>query len=171
MNLLIIGCSLGLFIYVNTYFMVKISAVINGTVYTNPTPILPCDTYYCDQAAYNFINYYSTYQQCNVRNCQSIICGSYDCNNIQSQGINTFYACQGICGVPLSKVPVPSTVQVSFILAICSAAFLGVGILIGILYGIISVICFKGELTSLEKWGLLLTWVWPKLKYYAFRRR
>ena len=36
-NLLIIGSSLGLFAYVNTYFVVEIADVINGSVFDKTT--------------------------------------------------------------------------------------------------------------------------------------
>jgi hypothetical protein len=61
-------------------------------------------------------------------------------------------------------------VQTAYIISIVAAGLFGLGLLIGILYGIIASVC-ASSLTFTERIGLLLTWLWPKLKYYAFRRR
>lgn len=81
MNLLIIGSCIGLFAYVNTYFIIKIANLMDGSIYSKTTETFSCDEYYCDQTAYNFINYYSNYQKCNTRNCGLVICGNYNCSN------------------------------------------------------------------------------------------
>ena len=144
-NLLIVGCSLGLFIYVNIYFLIQVSYLVDGSIYNKTTQTFSCNSYYCDQTAYNFINYYSNYVQCNKRNCQDIICSNYQCNNDNYivQDINYYYACQNICG-PISQSPVPNVVKVAYILAICSACCLGTAILLGMAYGIIAGCCTKG---------------------------
>lgn len=58
----------------------------------------------------------------------------------------------------------------SYIVALLGVGFFGLGIVIGIVYGLIAGLCGK-DLTFSERLGLMLTWLWPKLKYYAFRRR
>ena len=55
-------------------------------------------------------------------------------------------------------------------MAIVTAVFFGVGVLLNLIYGIAANFCSSG-LTTLERVGLLLGFVWPKLKYYAFRKR
>jgi hypothetical protein len=168
-SFLVIGCSIGLFAYVNTYFITKIANILNGSVYHSTTQTFSCNTYYCDQTAYNFINYYSYYLKCNTVNCGAIICGEYECNNNQGYDINYFYACQPKCG-SLDQTTAPPPVYAAFIMSIVAACTFGVGIVIAMIYGIIASFC-SSNLTTLERLGLFFNFVWPKLKYYAFRRR
>lgn len=170
-NLLVIGASIGLFAYVNTYFLVQIGRVIDGSVYTIPTDTFECENYFCDQTAYNFLNYYTYYSKCNFVNCRAI-CSNYTCSNYQNYGINYFYACQPtICPQqPLDQLPIPYTVQTTFILAIVAACTYGLAILIGLIYGIFAAIC-STNLSCLERFGLMFTFLWPRFKYFAFRNR
>lgn len=170
LSLLIIGTCIGLFAYVNTFFIVKIANLIDGSIFSKTTDTFSCDQYFCDETAYNFINYYSNYLKCNTANCQNIICSNYICGNSQYQSdINYYYACQPKCG-PLVNTAPPPIVQAAYIMSIVAACTFGLGILLGILYGIIASLC-SSSLTVLERIAIFITFVWPKLKYYAFRRR
>ena len=118
--------------------------VIDGSVFDRPTPISSCDTYYCDQTAYNFIYAYSNFEQCNVGNCGNIICNGYDCTNNADYDINYYYACQPSCPGTFSQQPVPHSMVIAYILAIVTASFFGVGVLFNLLYGIIANFCSSG---------------------------
>ena len=49
LNLLVIGTSMGLFLYVNSYFLVNITAVIDNSVFSSDTSTpSSCDNYFCD---------------------------------------------------------------------------------------------------------------------------
>ena len=170
LNLLIIGSSLGLFAYVNTYFVVELADVMDGTVYSKTTETFGCEGYYCDQTAYNFIYYYSNYLKCNQRNCLNVICDAYNCLDSQNYDINYYYACQPGCPGALQDQPVPYSLYTAYILSIVAACFFGLAFLINALYGIAACFCYGG-LNPLEKAGLLLGFVWPRLKYFGFRKR
>lgn len=88
LSFLIIGSSIGLFAYVNTFFLIKMSNVINGSVYNKTTEVFSCDFYFCDKTAFNFINYYSNYAQCNTKICQDVVCSGYNCSDISNYNIN-----------------------------------------------------------------------------------
>lgn len=83
--------------------------------------------------------------------------------------MNRYYACQPTCPGFTNSDP-PGPVNTAYVMAIVTACFFGVGILLNILYGVIVNFCSQG-LSCLERIGLLLGFVWPKLKYYAFRKR
>ena len=139
-NLIIIGGCIGLFIYVNIQFITSIVNIINGNVYSTSTQTFSCDSYYCDQTAYNFINYYSNYVKCNQNICQNLICGAYDCKNNQNYDINYYYACQPKCG-PLQETNPPPPVQAAYIMSLVAVGVFGLGVVLGILYGIFASIC------------------------------
>lgn len=114
--------------------------------------------------------YYSNYVKCNARNCGNIICDSYDCGNSANYDLNYYYACQPNCPGDLRDQPIPGAMYTAYVMTIITACFFGVGVLVNLIYGVVACFCSQG-LTGLEKIGLLLGFVWPKLKYYAFRKR
>ena len=122
----------------------EIADVINGSVFDKTTSTFNCDGYYCDQTAYNFIYYYSNYIMCNEKNCQNIICGSYDCNNNLGYDINYYYACQPGCPGSMTDQNVPPSVTTAYIMSIITACFFGVGFLINLIYGVIACFCYSG---------------------------
>lgn len=168
-NLLIIGSSMGLFLYVNSYFMVNISQVVDGTVFDETTETFSCDGYYCDETAYNFMNFYTFYKNCNQQNCQNVACNDYKCADSQSYDVNYYYACQAKCGA-LINFSTPSSMNTAYILSIISMIFFCTGILLGLVFGILFTVCSEGLLCE-EKTSLYLMFIWPRLKYFYFRRR
>lgn len=143
--------------------------MLNGSVTSIQTETFSCQYYYCNEAAYNFINYNTFFDNCNLINCLPI-CSNYTCGDKSSQeDINFYYACQKTkCGSWLPNPP--SSVQTCFVLAITAACSMGLAVLIGIIYGIVSAFCSDG-ISTLERISLGLTFVWPRFKYFAFRKR
>lgn len=170
-NLLLIGSSMGLFLYVNSYFLVNISAVMDKSVFSSTSDTsASCHEYYCDQTAYNFMTYYQFYERCNEANCADIICDNYNCDDTDDYSANYYYSCQAkVCG-PLDTFDPPSAVYSFYVMAIISIAFYGTGIVMGLVYGPVLAICGEG-LSGFEKFSCVIMFVWPKLRYYAFRRR
>jgi hypothetical protein len=130
--------SIGLFAYVNTYFLITIASVDDGSVFGKQTQTFSCDDFFCDQTLYNFVYYYSYYQNCNPSICQNVICSGYICPSTIPYwpDLNRYFACQPTCG-PLVNFGVPKIFDVAYGLAIGAAVCFGVGILIQIVSGII----------------------------------
>ena len=143
--LLLIGSSIGLFLYVNSYFMVNISQVIDGTVFEQTSSTFSCDNYFCDQTAYNFMNYHTFYQDCNTKICQNVTCSDYKCADSYNYDFNYFYACQANCGALINFTP-PGSMNTAYILSILSMVFFCTGILLGLVFGIVFVVCGEGLL-------------------------
>lgn len=56
--------------------------------------------------------------------------------------LNYYYACQATaCGPLNSNSPVPPIVQAAYIISIVAACLFGLGVLIGILYGLLAALC------------------------------
>ena len=146
-NFLLISSTIGLFIYVNSYFLYKISKVMNGTVSEIKTQTFSCQNYFCNEAAYNFINYNTFFDDCNQKIC-SPICANYTCGQKNTeQNINYYYACQKTaCGSWEQNIP--SEVKTSFGLAITAACSMGLAALLSIAYSIYAIF-FSGNLTQL----------------------
>jgi hypothetical protein len=162
---------MGLFLYVNSYFLVNITAVMDKDVFSSISDTTAsCDQYYCDQTAYNFMTYYQYYQRCNSHNCANIVCADYDCDEADNYDINYYYSCQAkVCGELDTFTPPPS-MYTSYVMAIISIAFFGTGIVLALVFGPVLAICGEG-LTGFEKLACVIMFVWPRLRYYAFKRR
>lgn len=93
-NLLIVGTCIGLFAYVNSYFVITLHKVIDGSIIRQPTATFSCDNFYCDRTLYNYMNYYTYYQQCNTNICTNLVCTTYVCGQNQYfPDLNRYFAC------------------------------------------------------------------------------
>ncbi len=115
--------------------------------------------------------YQSFYKKCNFVNCESTICDNYVCtqDGFNPYDLYYYYSCQGKCS-PLNQYPVPNQIYVGFVLAVIATCTYGLAIVLALGYGIVAGTT-GSRLTTLERMSLLLNFVWPKFKYFAFMKR
>lgn len=141
-NLLITGVCIGLFCYVNSYFSIKLHNVADGSVIRENTATFSCDQYFCDRTLYNYMYYYSYYQQCNQNICTNLVCTNYLplCgDNALYTDLNQYFACEPSCpGYINSNIPriVVFAYSMGIVAAVCFGLFLLLPILAGIVFNI-----------------------------------
>lgn len=144
-NLLITGVCIGLFCYVNSYFLIQLHNVVNNSNLRTQTATFSCDYYYCDQTLYNFMYYYTYYAECNPIICASAICSNYasSCNNsAYYPDLNRFFACQPTCPNYQPSV-YPPVLLVGYALSIAAATTFALFILLPIVASFWFNICAK----------------------------
>jgi hypothetical protein len=141
-NLLITGVCIGLFCFVNSYFTITLHKVVDNSIIREETAVFSCDNYFCDRTLYNYMNYYSYYQQCNQAVCTNVICTNYasQCGDSAFYpDLNRYFACQPSCpGYIRSEYPriLPIAYGLGITAAICFGLFLLVPMLMGIVLNI-----------------------------------
>jgi hypothetical protein len=179
--MLFVIATVGGFVYINMYLCFDLyKVVIERKPGTAGEAMSNCSTYYCGFSAHYYVHNYASYEKCNQYICSPVCVNTgsipgftnFSCSNPNLDNTAYYYDCFDGCqsdAIYTNRV-FPPQLFITFIVACVGGGLFGLGVLISLLYGIIGQ-CTNSGLSCGERLALLVNFVCPSAKYYAFRER